>query len=57
MTEKMFRTLEKLQRIDSRLRRAQRGRRSDRGEIARLMGIKNGIRERLSRLSIPLTPA
>ncbi|MBB3989813.1 DUF465 domain-containing protein [Croceicoccus naphthovorans] len=50
MSDRFFRLLERLQRLDDQLRRAQRTRR-DRLEIARLALRKAALKNRLRRLS------
>lgn len=49
MSDRIFRLLERLQRLDERLRLAQTSRRNKR-EIARLSRIKAGLKRRLARL-------
>ncbi len=50
MSDHLFRLLERLQKLDDQLRRAQR-QRKDRQEIARLTLMKSALRHRLARLS------
>ncbi|MCJ2184077.1 DUF465 domain-containing protein [Novosphingobium sp. 1949] len=57
MTDTMYRTLEKLQRLDSRLRLAQQGRNRDPLEIALLKAMKKALRGRLSRPVPAMAPA
>ena len=49
MSDRIFRLLERLQRLDERLRLAQASRRNKR-EIARLARIKAGLKRRMARL-------
>ena len=54
MSDHLFRLLERLQKLDDQLRRAQRlpiRQDSDRQEIARLTLMKSALRHRLTRLS------
>lgn len=51
MSERIFRLLERHQKLDDRLRMAQSSRIADPFEIARLKKLKLAIKDRLSRLA------
>ena len=57
MTDSAFRLLERHQRLDERLRRAQARRFTDPIEIARLKKLKLAIKDRLARLVRRPVPA
>jgi len=56
MTDRMFRMLERLQKLDTLIALARRRRLADPLEIARLRARKLMIRDRLARLSHPPLP-
>lgn len=51
MSEPIFRLMERHQRLDSALRRAQERRFADPAEIARLKKLKLAIKDRIARVS------
>ena len=53
MSDRIFRLLERHQRLDSELREAQRRRWVDPFEIARLKKVKLALKDRLARLARP----
>ena len=57
MTLLLYRLMERHQKLDARLREAERHRWADPFEIARLKKLKLAVKDRLSRLSRPLTTA
>ncbi|WP_156500538.1 DUF465 domain-containing protein [Croceicoccus bisphenolivorans] len=56
MTDRLFRRLERLQKLDDALRRAQRSK-SDPREIARLHILKSALKLRLMQLTARRAPA
>ena len=57
MSDKAFRLLERHQRLDELLRRAQSKRFADPLEIARLKKLKLAMKDRLARLALRRSPA
>ena len=53
MSDRVFRLLERHQKLDDALRRAQRRRWADPFEVARLKKLKLAIKDRLARLAAP----
>ena len=53
MSDRIFRLLERHQKLDDALRRAQRRRWADPFEVARLKKLKLAIKDRLARLAGP----
>ncbi len=53
MSDRIFRLLERHQKLDDALRRAQRRRWADPFEVARLKKLKLAIKDRLARLAAP----
>ena len=53
MSDRVFRLLERHQKLDDALRRAQRRRWADPFEVARLKKLKLAIKDRLARLAGP----